>query len=370
MTEDPGGPEAGRGGRLRSFLRAQGTRLWWLHSLYALGLGITVVLFARRGFAYARWLTVFLVAGWLVTLLLFRLFGSGAARRAAPDSGPRRVGYYVMTYVLKNLYQTMLFFALPFYWQATTFDSSNRWFVVALGACAVVSTLDLVFDRMLMRWRALASTFYVFVLFAALDLAIPALWPGVRLSIAVTGAAGAAALAFWTIHVPPSAWRRRAPVLALLGGLSAATGAAWATQRWIPPVPLHLESAAVGPETLPDGRLAVEWTAACDCRLDRLHAVTVVGVPPGAVASAGDFRHVWRRDGEPVLDVIPALQQPAADGSLRLTSTLAGKSWPPTRIGPWTVDLETAEGQLVGRARLRVFGKSVNPDRKRSQGVP
>ncbi|MDB5219614.1 MAG: putative rane protein, partial [Myxococcaceae bacterium] len=44
--------------RLRSFMKTHGRKLWWLHSAYALGLGITVVTFAQKGFDHARWLAV------------------------------------------------------------------------------------------------------------------------------------------------------------------------------------------------------------------------------------------------------------------------------------------------------------------------
>ena len=51
--------------RLRAFMKAHGRKLWWLHSAYALGLGITVVTFAQKGFDHARWLAVTASAAWL-----------------------------------------------------------------------------------------------------------------------------------------------------------------------------------------------------------------------------------------------------------------------------------------------------------------
>ena len=52
------------------------------------------------------------------------------SRRRTPKT---RVRFYVMTYALKNLYQGMLFFLLPFYWKSTTLDAANGWFVILLG---------------------------------------------------------------------------------------------------------------------------------------------------------------------------------------------------------------------------------------------
>src|ERR1700733_13202323 len=128
--------------RARRFLREHGRKLWWLHSAYALALGAGVVAFARKGFEHARWLAVSLGLAWLLVVLVFRVFAEGGARRPFDEGAKTRVRFYVMTYALKNLYQGMLFFLLPFYWKSTTLDAANVWFVLLLGACAVLSTLD------------------------------------------------------------------------------------------------------------------------------------------------------------------------------------------------------------------------------------
>src|ERR1700682_3651503 len=147
------GPPMRPATRLRLFLRDHGRKLWWLHSAYALAIGAGVVLFAQKGFDHALWLALALGFAWLLLVLVFRLFASGGQLRAFEAQDTKtRVHFYVMTYALKNLYQWMLFFLLPFYWKSTTLDAANAWFVVLLGACAVLSTLDIVFDRVLMRW--------------------------------------------------------------------------------------------------------------------------------------------------------------------------------------------------------------------------
>lgn len=57
--------------RVRTFLRAHGRKLWWLHSAYALLLGCGVVAFAQKGFDHARWLSVSLGAAWLLVVAIF-----------------------------------------------------------------------------------------------------------------------------------------------------------------------------------------------------------------------------------------------------------------------------------------------------------
>ena len=185
---------------VRALLSKYGRLLWWLHSAYALGLGITVIMFARKGFGHARWLAISLAMLWIILLVFFRAFGAGRAQ--AVEGKHAKIKFYVMTYVLKNLYQGMLFFMLPFYWRSAVLGAPSQWFVVILGVCAVLSTLDVVFDHVLMRFKVAASVFYFLTLFCCLNLVIPALFPNMRSVVTLVAAAVISALAFWTMHIP------------------------------------------------------------------------------------------------------------------------------------------------------------------------
>jgi hypothetical protein len=335
--------------RVRRLLRDHGHKLWWLHSAYALAIGTGVVAFARKGFEHARWLAISLSVAWLLVVLVFRLFGSGRELRAFDAADPKtRVRFYVMTYALKNLYQGMLFFLLPFYWKSTTFYDDNSWFVLLLGACAVLSTIDIVFDRVLMRWRALASLFHGFTLFGCLNLVIPALLPDTRTLWTLLAAAGIAVVSFWTLHVTPRQLKKKIYIGVFLLSVGAGVGVAYAARAAIPPVPMYVSSAAVGPKQLPDGRLAMEVKALHPEVIQELIAVTDVVVPGGK----GDrLRHVWRHGGMEVHRSTEETSRVAGPkGTVRLRSSLTGKDLPRDLVGPWSVDVETEDGQLVGRA--------------------
>jgi Family of unknown function (DUF5924)/Protein of unknown function (DUF2914) len=338
---------------VRRFLGKHGRKLWWLHSGYALALGVGVVAFAQKGFGHARWLAVTLGLSWLLVVLVFRLFGSGPEMRAFEASDARiRVPFYVMTYALKNLYQGMLFFLLPFYWKSTTLAAANGWFVVLLSACAVLSTLDIVFDRVLMRWRALASIFHGITLFGCLNLVIPALFPDTRTLWSLIAAAGITVIGFWTIHVTKRALGKRAYVALFIASLGAGVGAAYAARAAIPPVPMYVSSAAVGPKQLADGRLAMEVKTLHFSVIQELVAVTDVVVPGGK----GDrLRHTWRHEGREVHRTTEETSRiDGPRGVVRLRSSLVGKDLPGDRVGAWWVDVETEDGQLVGRTEFRV----------------
>ena len=336
----------------RWLLKKHGKKLWWLHTFYALGLGVFVATFAQKGFLRARFLAISLGVAWLVLVLFFRLFGTGARQDFATAWPGARTRFLVMTYVLKNLYQGMLFFLLPFYWKSATLDAPNRWFLLLLGACAVLATLDLVFDRVLMRWKILASIFYAVTLFACLNLVIPALLPDTRTLWTLLSAAGITVVGFAMMHVPPSALRHPLNTLLLAASIGAGVGLAYGLRAAVPPVPMYLSSAAIGTQLLPDGRLAMEVKAVRASVMAQLRAVTDVVVPGGE----GDrLRHVWRLEGEAVYRASEEASRVAGpSGAIRLQSSLTDKNLPGQLVGHWSVDVETEDGQLVGRVSFDV----------------
>lgn len=336
-------------GRARAFLAQHHRKLWWLHSLYAMCLGAFVVVFAQKGFFYARWLTLMLLVGWFIIILVFRIAGSGRAQHF--ETPKDKLRFLVMTYVLKNLYQGMLFFLLPFYWKTATLDASNRWFVLFLALSALLATLDLVFDRVLMRWRLMASIYYGATLFAALNLAIPAIYPTPAV-VSLLVAAFAASISFWTLHFPLRALAERPRFVAMVLSGLLAVGGAYAARRHVPPVPLQVAGAAVGPEMLPDGRLAYEVSRMHVSRVEQISAVVDVFTPAGV---GEDFLHVWRHDDAVIAEIRPTVQKlQGTPGTIRLRSALRSERLPADRSGRWSVDVETAHGQLVGRYAFEV----------------
>lgn len=343
------GPRA----RMRSFMKMHGPKLWWVHSAYALGLGIAVVTFAQKGFDHARWLAVSLGAAWLLVILFFRVHGSGRQQGHLEVAGPRvKLRFYAMTYALKNLYQGMLFFLLPFYFKSTTFTAINAWFIGVIAICAILSTLDIVFDRIVFRFRALAAGFHGVALFGCLNLVVPALFPDTRALTSLLVASAITVVGFWTIHFELSTFRDRRWLAAFLGSLVVVVGLAYAGRTAIPPVPMYVSRGAVGPIVLPDGSLGMVVRELHPSVIDKLTAITDVVVPGGK----GDrLVHVWRHDGEEVHRATETTSRVAGpEGAVRLRSALTGRQLPAHLVGSWSVDVETEDGQIVGRVAFRV----------------
>lgn len=338
--------------KVRAFMARHGNKLWYLHSAYALTFGAFVVMYASKGYDNARWMVVLLGLGWLVLILFFRVFGTGPGQKEKIKDTRSKVRFYVMTLILKNLYQSMLFFLVPFYYKTATFDDPNRFFVYALVLLAILSTVDVVFDQVLMRWKIPASTVYFFILFACLNLVLPALLPDTRTLLTQMSAAAIAAVVFFTMHVPLRNLLRPAWVLALMSFVAAAVFAAYHGRHAIPPVPMYIATGAVGPNLLPDGRLSMQVSKLHESLIQEMHALTDVVIPGGR---GNTLHHVWRREGVALQHgpVTPSGEPPP--GSVRLRSTLRSFNLPSDLAGQWSIDVVTDDDQLVGRVPFEVI---------------
>jgi hypothetical protein len=224
-------------------------KIWWLHSGFALTFGVGVMLFARHGLAYADKLLLVLSLSWLLMFVALR-FIVGPTNRA-PDEKLLRKGLRLGTnYVIKQLYQQMFFFLVPLYASSATWSlaSANWWLAPLLLVCAVLSTMDLVFDNVIMERRWLAATMYGLAMFGLLNVALPL----------VFGFDHAVGLLLAALATPPSVALLSFSVRSVLAwqGLVATIGATFGlvvvVMQWpavIPPAPLAMTESTVGSGT-------------------------------------------------------------------------------------------------------------------------
>jgi hypothetical protein len=346
------GPAAPQGkiAKLRAFLKRHGHKLWWVHSIYALSLGVGVMLLASKGFDYIRWVVAALGGTWLLFLVFFRIYRSGARRKV--DGKAAKIGFVAMNYLMKDLYQIMLFFLLPFYWKSSTWGTANWFFAVGLGICAVLATLDVVFDNLVMRWRVLASLFYLIALFSCLNLVIPVVLPMLRVLWGLLAATALSAVVFLSLHFRLRSLFSRPGLVVVLVVMGVSMAGVYLGRRAIPPVPYYTLTASAGTIELPDGRVIDAQSAVPARDLERVVSVIEIASPTG---SRETFLHVWRHDRKVVARLVPlttAVKGPVT--KLRLRSALPADKIPVQRAGDWTIDVETGDGQLVGRATFEV----------------
>jgi len=381
-TERPEGTaRPSLGSRLRRFWARHRTLFWTFHSLWALATGVVVIWLARERYGFVPWVVVFLAATWTSTMFFGRsvptepggevdeaddakpdtaahpdLTHDSAAtapaprEAATPDSPPLR--HEVTSYLTRTLYQETLFFLLPFYAYSTVVRSPNVVFPGLLVALAVLSCLDLVFDRWLRRSPVFGVLFFAAVAFAALNLLLPmtvGIPPRFGTPLAAVIAVGSAL----PLVLRQSSLKRAARLRA--GGAGAVMlVVAILLPALVPPVPLRMERATfatdIDPESLElverfDGAAPVE-------RVGERLVVLVQVFAPSSVPTR--VRLEWSRDGEPV----------RTSREVEIVAHGAGfRVWDGLRVedgtvspGRYVVVLKTGRGRIFGRTTFTVTG--------------
>jgi hypothetical protein len=317
-------------------------KLWWLHSLYALMLGIGVMWLGKRNFAYVRVAVIHLSFIWLSTLILPKLLNH-------PRLSQRWASrlQLVVNFFNKNFYQQMLFFVLPIYYASTTLSSLNVVFVMLVGLSALLSTLDLIYDRHLSVRRNLAASFFAFNLFALINVMLPILWSVSNTQ--TTRISGVLAFAgFLSLAYPASQSIVRR--LALVFGIGfIILGVVELGRAFIPPAPLRLASAEFGTdfdrESLQMVSPLTKLNSAGPLRLD---GVTAIKAPLGLKER---LQHRWYENGNPVCTSPFYNVVGGREEGFRLWTGCAFSNIPPH--AELRLDIETEGGQLVGRAKLK-----------------
>jgi hypothetical protein len=326
-----------------AFLERHQRVLWTLHSLWALALGVLVMRLGSRHFAWLRVTLFYLAFLWVTSLFVPALVDQ-------PGQPTRWRGRlrYLINYFHKNFYQQLLFFLLPIYWASATGWSVNILFVALVAGSALISTLDVFYDRHLSVRRGLLAVFFAFNLFACINVMLPVLW-SISNRVALPLSGGLAVAAFATIRhrlrdLASFPVRRQVGVAAIALVLLVALG-----RPLIPPAPLKVISARFGGGidrrglrvTAPVESLPAGWSG-------RVYVVTAIYAPLGL---RDRLEHRWYQDGR-LLYSSPSYQVAGGRGegfrlwtSAVVTSLAAG-----SRV---RVDVRTEAGQLVGRAEIR-----------------
>jgi hypothetical protein len=189
-------------------------------------------------------------------------------------------------------------------------------------------------------------------LFGCLNLVVPALFPDTRTLYSLLVATGITVAGFWTIHMSLATLRDRRWIALFVLTAGSAVALAYTSRTAIPPVPMYLSRGAVGPIVLKDGRLGMVVHELHPSVIDKLIAITDVVVPGG---KGDNLVHVWRHDGDEVHRATETTSKvDGPEGSVRLRSGLTGRLLPQRLVGSWAVDVETQDGQLVGRVSFLV----------------
>lgn len=353
-ADEDGGAAAAPGppSRLKRVVRS----IWWFHSLFALSFGVGVMLFARKGLAYADKVLLVLMLSWLLMFVALR-FIVGPANRGENEHVIRKGVRLGTNYIIKQLYQQMFFFLVPLYASSATWSLSsfNWWIAPVLLVCAVISTMDLVFDNVIMERRWLASAMYGLAMFGALNVILPLVFHFTHLTglmIAAAATPGAVALLSFSVR---SVFSFKGIVITLGATLGLFAAVAYGRAA-IPPAPLAMPETAVGHgslssyECLPPSKHVLGAN-----QLDGLRCGSML-VEPGGVKE--DVVHVWRHRGRTVARLVPVALQ--CDGEAVVYRSEL-KQIPKEPLGTWECVTETVGGQLVGVRTFQIVVPAPEP---------
>lgn len=324
---------------LTSFLERHERLLWWMHSGYALLLGVFVMWLGSRKFVYLRVIVFYIAFIWVSSLFLPAL---GRSTRIT-EKWRARIRL-VVNYFNKNFYQQLLFFVLPLYYSSATSGSRNMLFVGLVAVSAVLSTMDIVYDRYVSARWPLTALFFAFNLFACINVMLPVLW-----SVSNYWAlwiSGVLALAgFGSILYRWSGWPRLTLKLTLAGSAVVLGVLIFYFGPLIPPAPLRLTSAEFGRSI--KGLVIVQPLEPLPSGPGKVLALTAIRAPLGLHEQ---IRHCWYLDGKLLFASAYHTVTGGREEGYRFWTQI---TWKDAFKGKeLLVDVETRGGQLIGRTRL------------------
>jgi hypothetical protein len=337
--------------RVASLHQRYARAFWVGHSIWALFTGAAVLVLAHNRYGYLPWVVLFMTLTWASTLFFSR-FALRASSRAA------RFARGFVSYLTRIMYQETLFFILPFYFFSTTFPSWNCAYVVCLAALGAFSCVDIPFDHLLRTSRPFALGFFSIVTFSTLQLFLPIVLV-LQIHQGTYLAALFSMLAAVPLAYPLRELKQPATVLRTTLAVAVAVIAARLLLPAIPPVPLRLSAvrfaSALDPRTI---QAPFEYTDEIPRSVlagGRLYAIASVFAPSRLPATI-TLRFV--HEGK-VLRTSRAVNLVAHARGFRVWDTM--RPGPGGFVpGPYTLEVWTAEGQLVGRATIRVVEDAAN----------
>ena len=316
---------------------------------FASGLASYVLVEGREEFAQA--IATLMLVSWLLLVmepwiraLFLKIFGV-------------KLPTMVMRFGTQMVHQESLFFALPFFFAATTWNHAQAIFTGALAVSALISVIDPIYHGHLARRRSLYMVFHAMTLFAVLLVVLPLMLlinteQSLILALAIALAFSLPSLG----DVMPDGhwWRLPATILVLV-----ALGAVlWQVRTLIPPAALELNGITLSQQVDREQRspgVSLQSISEGELRESGLYAWTSVRAPRGL---RENIHHVWIYNGEEVDRITLDIEGRGDTGYRAWTHKL---NFPNEVIGDWQIRVLTDSGQLIGLTRFEVVPGAPSP---------
>ena len=294
----------------------------------------------RRGENLARVVALLALCGWF-WLLLEPWVRQRLERRR------RLVGNFVVNFISQSLQQELLFFSLPFLIGSTQRDAGQIAFTGLVGAAAVVTTIDPVYERIIATRAACRMAFHAFCSWIAALVVLPMV---LLLPLERTLPISLLAVGGWLLLTLPLSlyslprWRTR---IVWVAGMIGVPLLLWELRAQVPAAGLSVTDARVT-QTM-DG--LTPGTPVRRVGQDELSqgviAFAAIRAPAGL---SQQVIFEWRHNDERERIAVE-IQGGRGDGYRAYSRK---QVFPVDSVGLWTVDVLTPEAQLLQRLRFVV----------------
>lgn len=305
------------------------------------GVASYVLVEGREAFAQA--IAMLMLVSWLVLVLerwiralFLRLFGVN-------------LPVMVMRFGTQMVHQESLFFVLPFFFAATTWNHTQAVFTSLLALSAFVSVVDPIYYGQLANRRSLYMVFHAMTLFAVLLVVLPLILlldTQQSLSLALVIALVFSIPSLWDAVPDVRRWKMplRVVFLITLGGVL------WLARVLIPPAALELNGITLSQQVDREQRspgASLDTITESALRESGIYAWTSVKAPRGL---RDNIHHVWIHNGTEVDRIVLDIEG-YESGYRAWTHKL---NFYDDVVGDWQVRVMTDSGQLIGLARFEV----------------
>ena len=315
-------------------------RLPWLLPVSSFIAGWIGFVMVRRGADWARLVAMLALLGWPWLLI------EPVVRRLL-EQRRRRLGVFVANFVSQSLQQELLFFSLPFVIGSTQSDVGQIAFAASVGAAALVSTIDPLYERWIAKRAARRLLFHAYCSWIAALVVLPMV---LLVPLEQALPMSLATVVVWLVLTFPLSWRSlrtwRART-AWIASVIVVPIVLWELRAQVPAAGLAVTRARITQSINGlDPGPAVETVARS--ALDQgLIAYAVIRAPAGLTQTViFEWRH--NRESEQIAEKIHG---GSASGWRAFSRKMI---FPADAVGSWTVDLVTPQGQLLKRLRFEI----------------
>ena len=315
-------------------------RLPWLLPLSSFVAGWIGFVMVRRGADWARLVAMLALLGWPWLLI------EPVVRRLL-EQRRRRLGTFVVNFVSQSLQQELLFFSLPFVIGATQSDMGQIAFVGFVGAAALVTTIDPLYERLIAKRAARRLLFHAYCSWIAALVVLPMV---LLVPLEKALPMSLATVVVWLVLTFPLSWRSlrtwRART-AWLASVIVVPIVVWELRAQVPAAGLAVTRARIT-QSLDSLNPGPALTEVPRSTLEQgVIAFAVIRAPAGLTQQVF---FEWHHNSE-VERIAETIHGGSATGWRAFSRK---KVFPTDALGDWTVDLLTPQGQLLKRLRFEI----------------